>query len=119
VDIPGLIEGAHQGKGMGKEFLRHVERCRVILYLVDVTAPDPAGAYRILKNELLRYDPKLLERPSLLVLTKCDLIDGGIGGVADELKRLHERTVPVSAVARQGLKELLEEVQNTLTRGEG
>ncbi len=119
VDIPGLIEGAHLGKGMGKDFLRHVERCRVILYLVDVTVPDPAGAYGVLRSELLRYDPKLLERPSILVLTKCDLLDGGVQAVGDELKRIHERTVPISAVAGHGLKELLGELQNILRKGDG
>ena len=87
VDIPGLIEGAHEGKGMGKEFLRHVERCRVLLYLVDVTSPDPVDAYRMLRNELLRYDPVLLERPSVLVLTKCDLIENGTQGLSTEIQR--------------------------------
>lgn len=114
VDIPGLIEGAHEGKGMGKEFLRHVERCRVLLYLVDVTAPDPAAGYHMLKNELLRYDPALLERPSILVLTKCDVIEGGVKAVDQALLEIHERTAPISAVKKEGLKELLAMVENTL-----
>jgi GTP-binding protein len=114
VDIPGLIEGAHEGKGMGKEFLRHVERCRVILYLVDATAPDPAETYHMLKNEILHHDPVLLERPSVLVITKCDLIDGGTAGVDKDLLCIHENTAPISAVKQEGLKELLSIVKNAL-----
>jgi GTP-binding protein len=116
VDIPGLIEGAHEGKGMGKAFLRHVERCRVLLYLVDVTAPDPTAAYHMLKNELLRYDPVLLERPSVLVLTKCDLIENGTAGVDGDLLQIHERVVPVSAVNHEGINKLLSVMKTALRR---
>jgi GTP-binding protein len=114
VDIPGLIEGAHEGKGMGLEFLRHVERCWVILYLVDVTSPDPAAGYHMLKRELLHHDPTLLERPSVLVLTKCDLIQGGADGLDESLMNLHEKTAPISAVDRTGLNRLLEYVVKAL-----
>ncbi|MGD8414972.1 MAG: GTPase ObgE [Candidatus Latescibacterota bacterium] len=114
VDIPGLIEGAHEGKGMGKEFLRHVERCRAILYLVDVAGDDPAGAYQMLRNELLHHDPVLLERPGALVLTKCDLIEGGTGGVDESLMEIHDKTVPVSAVKKEGLGKLLEVIVEIL-----
>jgi GTP-binding protein len=112
VDIPGLIEGAHEGKGMGKEFLRHVERCRVILYLVDVSSPDPVAGYQMLKNELLHHDPVLLERPSVLVLTKCDLIESG--ELDDSLLNIHEKTAPISAVKKSGLSQLLDFVQKVL-----
>lgn len=114
VDIPGLIEGAYEGKGMGKAFLRHVERCRVILYLVDVTSTDPVASYHMLKNELLHYDPVLLERPSILVLTKCDLVEGGIAGVDRSLLEVHEGTVPISAVKKEGLDKLLYSLKDIL-----
>jgi GTP-binding protein len=114
VDIPGLIEGAHEGKGMGKAFLRHVERCRVILYLIDVSSPDPAADYHVLKNELLHYDPILLERPSVLVLTKCDLIENAIDGVDQALMTIHEKTAPISAVKKVGLGKLMEYVTKAL-----
>lgn len=114
VDIPGLIEGAHLGRGMGKEFLRHVERCRVLLYMIDILNPDPLQSYHMLRNELMRYDPVLLERKSILVLTKCDTIPGGVGGVDPALLRLHDPTVAISAVGRQGLTELLREVTKLL-----
>jgi GTP-binding protein len=114
VDIPGLIEGAHQGKGMGKEFLRHVERCRVLVYMIDVMQPDPAASYRMLRSELMHYDPVLLERKSILALTKCDVLEGGVAGVDPGLLALHERTVPISAVSGEGLVRLKREMRRLL-----
>lgn len=114
VDIPGLIEGAHQGRGMGKEFLRHVERCRVLLYMIDVLNPDPEESYHMLRNELMRYDPVLLERRSILVLTKCDALPDGVRGVDPALFKLHDPTVAISSVGRQGLDTLLGEVMKLL-----
>ncbi|MEJ2719746.1 MAG: GTPase ObgE [bacterium] len=114
VDIPGLIEGAHAGRGMGKEFLRHIERCRVLLYLIDASLPEPDKSYRTLRNELLKYDPVLLERPSILVLTKCDLLEGGTAGVDDALLGMHARVIPISAVAHDGLDVLLGELAAVL-----
>ncbi|HEX5131587.1 MAG TPA: GTPase ObgE [Candidatus Krumholzibacteria bacterium] len=114
VDIPGLIEGAHEGRGMGKEFLRHVERCRVLVYMVDVMHPDPAAAYQMLRSELMHHDPVLLERRSILALTKCDVLPGGVAGVDPELLRLHECTVPMSSVSREGLDGLLRELRKRL-----
>jgi len=115
VDIPGLIEGAHLGKGMGKEFLRHIERCRVLLYLVDVTHPDPRASYAAVRRELLQHDPGLLEKPSLLALTKCDLLQGGEPDPA--FFEMHEKTFPVSAVSGMGLKELLGALAKTIDKG--
>ncbi len=114
IDIPGLIEGAHAGKGMGKDFLRHIERCRVLLYLVDVTHPDPAASYATLRNELLRYDPLLLERPSILALTKCDLIEGGAKAVDPELLGFHSRVFPISSVTKEGIGSLLKGLNDAL-----
>ncbi len=119
VDIPGLIEGAHHGRGMGKEFLRHVDRSRVLIYMVDVMHPDPEASYRMLRNELLHHDPVLLERRSILALTQCDKIEGGVSGVDPKLFRLHERTVAISAVSRQGLDELLRAISQLLFEREG
>jgi GTP-binding protein len=107
VDIPGLIEGAAEGKGMGKEFLRHVERCKALVYLIDVSHPDPEESYHMLRNELLRHDSRLLERPSIIVFTKCDTIEDGIDGVPSELLEMHDRTYAISAVSKLGLGELM------------
>jgi GTP-binding protein len=114
VDIPGLIEGAHEGRGMGKEFLRHVERCRVLVYLVDVMSEDPALSYQMLRSELMHHDPALLERRSVLALTKCDALPGGVTGVDASLLSMHDCTVPISSVSRQGLDVLLREIHKRL-----
>jgi GTP-binding protein len=114
VDIPGLIEGAHRGRGMGKEFLRHVERCRVLLFMIDVMHPDPVGAYHMLRGELMHHDPVLLERRSLVALTKCDVLPGGTSGVDPALLRLHERTLAISSVTGQGIEELVHAIAGLL-----
>jgi GTP-binding protein len=116
VDIPGLIEGAHAGRGMGKEFLRHVERCRVLVYMVDASHEDVEGGYRMLRAELMKHDPELLERPSVLALTKCDLLPGGAAGIGEDLRRLHDRTVVISAVSKEGLESLVGELSQLLKR---
>ncbi len=117
VDIPGLIEGAHEGRGMGKEFLRHVERCRVLVFMVDVGHEDPLASYQMLRAELLRHDPALLEQPSVLAVTKCDALPGGADDVPEELMRAHDRAYAISAVSREGIEpfvyELLKMVRET------
>jgi GTP-binding protein len=73
-DIPGLIEGAHRGKGLGHRFLRHVQRARVLVYLIDITEADPAAVRAELHSELERFDPQLTRRPALVTLSKIDLL---------------------------------------------
>lgn len=73
-DIPGLIEGAHQGKGLGDEFLRHIERTKVLLFLIDITSSNIGKDYRVLLEELESFDPSLLEKPQMVALTKSDLL---------------------------------------------
>ncbi len=75
-DIPGLIEGAHTGKGIGDRFLGHVERTRVLLHLIDVTGDDPAQDYRVVRGELEGYGAGLSEKPEIVCLSKCDAVDG-------------------------------------------
>ena len=87
-DLPGLIEGASQGKGLGFEFLKHIERCRVIIHVVDMGANDgrdPVEDYRIINNELASYQYRLMERPQIVVANKMDL-----EGAAENLKRFKE-----------------------------
>ncbi len=75
-DIPGLIEGAHRGAGLGDRFLGHVERCAVLLHLVDATGPDVGGAWRAVRRELAEYGAGLAEKPALVGLNKCDAAGG-------------------------------------------
>ena len=73
-DLPGLIEGAHEGAGLGDRFLGHIERCRVLIHLVDGTLDDVAAAYRTVRASVASYDPRLLERPELVCLNKADAL---------------------------------------------
>jgi GTPase involved in cell partitioning and DNA repair len=82
--------------------------------MVDVMHPDPAASYRMLRSEVMHHDPVLLERKSILALTQCDKLPGGVQGVDPKLLQLHERTVPISAVSREGLEDLLQLVGRLL-----
>jgi GTP-binding protein len=99
-DIPGLIEGAHQGKGLGHDFLKHIERTRLLLVLVDCTLPDPGKDRKALIDELRQYNPKLLGLPSVSVLTKSDLIPDGIDVIPAGFD------LAISSVTGEGLPEL-------------
>ncbi len=108
-DIPGLIEGAHGGKGLGLQFLRHIERTRLLAYLIDPTDPesaDPLEALQVLREELRQHSAALMEKPAVLVLTKQD-----IWGEVDWLKKVKSRAaLPVygiSAVSGKGLRRLI------------
>ena len=74
-DIPGLVEGAHRGVGLGDKFLRHVERCKILLHLIDLTENDLVFAYKNIKEELLSYDKKLSNKKEILFFNKSDLLD--------------------------------------------
>lgn len=118
VDIPGLIEGAHQGQGLGDAFLRHVDRTRVLLHLVDCSSLAPLApleAYRVIENELKSYSPKLLDKPRIVVATKMD------DPIAKENAKLLEKELkkdvfPISAVTGEGLAQLLNAVSKKLPK---
>jgi len=106
-DIPGLIEGAHLGRGLGVQFLRHIQRTRVLVFLLDATNPDPKADYNLLLNELRSFDATLLKKPRVATLTKMDAVDEHR---ARELARLQLGRVTVlriSAVTRLGIGDLL------------
>jgi GTPase len=110
-DIPGLIEGAHDGAGLGDEFLRHVERTRLLLHVVDVAGSlsgvEPLEAYRVIRRELSEYSPALGEKPEIVVANKIDLTGGR--EAANELAGAIGKDVwPISAVTGAGLRELPE-----------
>ncbi|MEN9203110.1 MAG: GTPase ObgE [Thermostichus sp. DG02_1_bins_55] len=116
-DIPGLIEGAHLGIGLGHEFLRHVERTRVLIHLVDGTAADPVRAYQTIQQELQAYGHGLLEKPQILALNKIDALTPE--QVAEHCQRLSAAAgasvLAISAIAKQGLDPLLQRVWEQLS----
>jgi GTP-binding protein len=115
-DIPGLIEGAHAGVGLGHDFLRHIERTKILIHLVDVTAEDPVTDYQIIEPELAAYGRGLSDRPQIWALNKIDAVDlNTVEAIAEQLKPYYSRPIfYVSAVARKGLDELLQSVWKTL-----
>ena len=108
-DIPGLIEGAHEGVGLGDRFLGHVERCRVLLHLVDGTGEDAGVAYKTVRVELAAYGHGLTEKPEILALSKSDAMSADeIKQQAARLKRAAKKTpLVVSAVSGDGVAEVL------------
>ncbi len=115
-DIPGLIEGAHLGVGLGHEFLRHVERTRLLLHLVDATGPDPIAAYHTIQAELQAYGRGLAERPQIVVLNKLDAIgpDQLMPLVEQFQSELGQPIHPISAATGLGLETLLQAVWDHL-----
>ncbi|MCV6598633.1 MAG: GTPase ObgE [Mangrovicoccus sp.] len=115
-DIPGLIEGAHEGKGIGDRFLGHVERCSVLLHVIDATAMDPVEDYHTILGELAAYDGPLASKPRITVMNKIDALD-------DELRREIRKTLkeasggPVlmmSGVSREGVDPVLRALRNEI-----
>ena len=108
-DMPGLIEGAHQGKGLGIEFLRHIERTRVLIFLIECTSDRLKEQYRVLFNELRSFNLELSKKPQIIALTKMDLAD-------EQLRRTIAKTgfkksiplIPISAVTGEGLNDLVD-----------
>ncbi len=117
-DIPGLIAGAHQGLGLGHEFLRHIERTRILLHLVDLTDVDPLGNYHTIQQELIAYGQGLADRPQILALNKVDAVDleqAEIQDIITEFRQLNPNPIfLISAVAKIGLDELMQTVWQTL-----
>lgn len=111
-DIPGLIEGAHMGVGLGLKFLAHVERCGVLLHLIDGTQEDVAAAYKTIRNEVNEYSDKLSEKVELVALNKCDaLTEKEIKDKCKILKKVSGKKIyPISAAAGTGIKELLRDM---------
>lgn len=117
-DIPGIIEDAHQGKGLGHRFLRHIERNATLLFMVPCDTEDIKKEYSILLHELAAYNPDLLDKPRVLAITKSDMMD-------EELKGLIAQEVPtgvpylfISSVAQQGINELKDLLWETVNQTE-
>ncbi len=117
-DIPGLVEGAHMGIGLGHDFLRHVERTRVLLHLIDATAEDPIAAYQTIQAELSAYGRGLANRPQIVALNKLDAFDPADPDLVDLVARLtalcQTPVFQISAVSRQGVDPLLNTIWQTI-----
>ncbi len=115
-DIPGLIEGAADGAGIGDRFLGHIERCRVLIHLIDIAGDDPAGALRTVNEELEAYGAGLADKPQLVALNKLDLADAELGeGFAKELLAAGaEKVFCISGATGAGMEELLDAVLSYL-----
>ncbi|MBV9215125.1 MAG: GTPase ObgE [Acidobacteria bacterium] len=119
-DIPGLIEGASEGAGLGDRFLRHVERTKLILHLVDVSSlsgRDPVEDYEIINRELANYDPELAKRPQIVVATKMDALDEPerMESLRARAKSDNKPFFPISSVTNKGVKELVSAIIEALT----
>jgi GTP-binding protein len=113
-DIPGIIEGAHEGKGLGLRFLRHIERNSALLFMVPADSKDVKAEYEVLLNELKEYSPELLDKERLLAITKCDMLDKELmEQLRVELPKDVEH-VMISSVAGMGLDELKDKLWRKL-----
>ncbi len=117
-DVPGLIEGAHENRGLGHRFLRHIERCRLLLILLDMAGTDgrkPEHDHEQLLHELERYDPALLEKPRLVVANKMD--EPAAATALRRFRKLNRvEVLPISCLTEEGIPQLLEELRNRILR---
>ena len=120
-DIPGLIEGASQGIGLGHEFLKHIERTRVIIHIVDAASTegrDPVSDIHAINEELKNFNPQLLDKPQVIAANKIDALYQGESSVIEQLREEFEplgvTVYPISAVSGQGLNELVYAVKKLL-----
>jgi GTP-binding protein len=115
-DIPGLIEGAHEGAGIGHRFLGHVERCRVLLHLIDATHTDPIASWRTIRTELSAYDDGLARKPEIIALSKCDSApDDYITDLIKELQKAGAKNIlRLSSVTGSGLNEVLRAIDDVI-----
>ena len=114
-DIPGIIEGASEGKGLGLRFLRHIERNAVLLFMVSADADDIAKEYEILLNELAQFNPQLLDKHRILAITKCDMLDDEL---IEEIRKTLPEGIPhvfISSVTGQGITELKDVLWRAIT----
>ncbi len=117
-DIPGIIENAHEGKGLGHRFLRHIERNAVLLFMIPSNADDIVKEYHILLKELEMFNPELLDKPRIIAITKCDLVDDEL--IQDLIEPELPKDIPhifISAIAEQGIQELKDLLWHTLENG--
>jgi GTP-binding protein len=118
-DIPGLIKGAHQGTGLGTKFLRHIERTRILVHLIDVSTidpNDPLSGYNVINHELAMYDEKLVQKPQIVVLNKLDLPGTRQRAEIFQSALKEKKIISISALTGQRLSELISQIVRWLDR---
>ena len=114
-DIPGLIHGASEGKGLGHKFLRHISRTKMLMHCISCENDKPLEVYKTIREELKKYDPSLLEKPEIILLTKTDLIDGDkLESYKKLFKKSHKNVLGVSIIDDQSVKSLSDELVKIL-----
>lgn len=109
VDIPGLIEKAHEGKGLGHQFLQHIERCKVLLHLADVSSPTLEEDIECIIDEIRKYDETLLSKMTCICLTKCDLVDDDtLEEIKNKIKRIYKNIICIASWDKRGINEMLD-----------
>jgi GTP-binding protein len=116
VDVPGLIEGAHEGKGLGHQFLRHIERARYVLILIDITSDTPLQDFSTLRNELTAFSPTLSQKPYSVIFSKSDLSDADfIEFLTNEFEsKFQQKPKAISAATHDGIKSLLQSLESEM-----
>lgn len=109
-DLPGIIPGSHKNKGLGIQFLKHIERCKALVFLIDITTEDPYEDYKTLMYELEQFSPELNERPQIIVANKIDMIEGN--EFVEFRKKVSVPVLPISAKLGTNLNEFLTEIRN-------
>jgi len=118
-DIPGLVEGAHNGIGLGHKFLRHIERTSMLLHVIDAADENVEENFRIIANELLLYKEELVDRMQILVLNKRDLVEESeLRKLTTMFQQMGQNVVSVSGMTGEGIDALKELVLETLEQGE-
>ena len=115
-DLPGLIEGASKGDGLGDQFLKHIERTRIIAHVIDMGATEgrnPYDDYVIINNELKQFNPKMLDKPQIIIANKMDMPDA-LNNLEEFKKKVNVPIYPVKAITNEGLKEVIEALSNML-----
>jgi GTP-binding protein len=121
-DVPGLVEGAHEGKGLGIRFLKHVQRTRLLLHVLDLSREEPMDDYRAIRAELKAFDPELARRPEIVAINKADLLAADDRTAVDDLvaafKRKRIPCIPISAATGEGIDRLVNGLTRRLQRME-
>lgn len=116
-DIPGLIEGAHEGRGLGDKFLAHIERCKILVHLIDIFQENPLSMYEALRNELCMYSKELSEKPEILVLNKIDLLDKkDLDKIVDKFSGENKQVYAISALRKDAIDAVLDCVVKQLNQ---